>query len=83
MKVLFFILTIHLLTSIAKSLRCPYYCQCLFSKHLRHVRCIGKGLISVNLNVPHTVQWLQLSNNLIYELEDNIFEVSYNIILPF
>lgn len=75
MKVFFFILTIHLSTYSVKSVHCPYYCQCLFSKHLRHVRCIGKGLISVDLNVPHSVQWLQLSNNLIYELEDNIFEI--------
>ncbi|XP_014275974.1 leucine-rich repeat-containing protein 4C [Halyomorpha halys] len=74
MKIIFFIITLCLLTSVVESVKCPYYCQCLVSKHLRHVQCIGKGLISVDLNVPHSVQWLQLSNNLIYELEDNIFE---------
>ncbi|CAH1405858.1 unnamed protein product [Nezara viridula] len=74
MNALFFILTIYLLISIVNSVNCPHYCQCLVSKHLRHVQCIGKGLISVDLNIPHSVQWLQLSNNLIYELDDNIFE---------
>ena len=57
------------------SIYCPSYCRCLVTNRLRHVQCIGKGLISVDLDVPHTVQWLQLSENSIYELKENIFVV--------
>lgn len=68
------IFTFILIVPFTTAVYCPHYCRCLISQGLRHVQCVGKGLISVELDVPRTVQWLQLSNNSIYELQDNIFE---------
>lgn len=68
------VLTVILLVPYCIGVYCPHYCRCVVSNGLRHVQCVGKGLISVELDVPRTVQWLELSNNSIYELRDNIFE---------
>ncbi|XP_024086167.1 slit homolog 1 protein-like isoform X2 [Cimex lectularius] len=34
------------------------------------VSCVGKTIVSVDLDIPKNVQWLQLSHNSIYEIRD-------------
>ena len=69
------------LTAAVESFLCPEYCTCKSNYHdLRYISCVGKNLISVDLDIPKRVQWLRLSNNRISVLEDFIFKVSIALI---
>ncbi|KAK9506356.1 hypothetical protein O3M35_008309 [Rhynocoris fuscipes] len=70
------VLSIVLLSTIVSNtegIYCPPYCRCSVTNSLRHVKCKGQNLISVDLDVPRSVQWFEVSYNSISELGDYIF----------
>lgn len=60
---------------------CPKQCDCDKEDGFNRARCTDQNIVSIEVDVPKEVQVYSLSNNVISELENFVFQV-INVKIP-
>lgn len=76
----FIALLLVIIKESCMSEKCPVYCKCTLVSQLRHAECVSQRLVNIDLNLPKSVQSIDISNNSISSLDDRGFQVSWKYI---
>lgn len=60
---------------------CPKQCDCDLDLGRNRATCVDQNIVSIDVGVPRAVQVYSLSHNVISELDNFCFKVSFMILI--